>query len=314
MQKRRFIVSAALVCALAATTTVPAATFVFSATGLVRANGGAVRDFTVVQGFDSAVSSSLAAGHLVVQTSLADLLSGEGLLGGPAAGTFFQGDIATLPSGISFSAASGDPSLNSGLAGSTALFADLQGSVAGTANLYYLGDPVAGATDPNRVQFSATDVGTNADNMMVLRPVSFDSNGEAIEVRSNEKGVLEAGRFTMNLDASLGIRGVKITFIDTEGAASATTGISNIYLDGNLMAETYNIPAGGNDNEYFVGFLGSRPITSFDVDLGSINGSQTGGDGVLLDAAMIEFITIPEPGTLVLLSGGLALCGRRRRR
>ncbi|MBN2563703.1 MAG: hypothetical protein JXQ75_22525 [Phycisphaerae bacterium] len=283
--------------------------------GLIRANGQAPRDFTAVEEFDAAVDAVVPFGFQAVSTPLSDLISGEGLLGGPAAGAFFLGDTAGLPSGMWFSGVDGDAPINSGLPGSTAVFADLQGSVAGTPNIYYLGDPAYGATEANRVQFAATDIGTNADNMMVLRPVSFDDDGEAIEVTANEKGVLEAGSFRLHFDASLGVYGMKLTFIDTESDAGGVTGVFNIDVAEQRVADTFAVPAGQNDNECFVGFFGSDPITSFDVHLGKINGSQTGGDGVLLDLSRIELIQVPEPGGLwLLVVAGLSVIRKSRRR
>ena len=158
----------------------------------------------------------------------------EGLLGGPAAGAYYQGPIVELPPGLTLSAAEGYPPLNSGLAGSTAVFADLQGELAGTSNLYYLGDPAYGSSERNRIQFAPTDVGTNAEDILVLRPVSFNYAGEAIEVRPNEKGVLEAGSMRFGFDpAGPNVYGFAMIFIDTE--TDGTTRIYNITAGGQTL-------------------------------------------------------------------------------
>lgn len=315
MRKSLLVAALAAACIVQVTAQALAESIILSRTGVIRTSGQSPRNLALVHEFDALAAALMPPGAMPRHATLAELITSEGLVGGPAAGAFFQGAVAGLPAGIFFTSVAGDAPLNSGLAGSTALFADMQGQTLGTSNLYHLGSPAEGSSENNRVQFAPTDVGTNGDNMMVLRPVSFDGAGRAIEVQPGERGVLEAGRFTMHLDPSLQIVGVKITFIDTESAAAANTRITNIRLDGWQTAGQYAIPSGANDNEYFVGFLADEIVTSFDIHLGHINSAQTGGDGVVLDMALIEFIAIPEPGTLVLLAGGCAAAfGRRRSR
>ncbi len=291
-----------------------AASLTLTGSGVIRPNGSAAYNLAPMLSFDAAVDASLPVNTNAVRVTLDSLISGEGLLGGPAPGAHFTGAAVALPSGMSLTAVSGQPALNSGLANSTAVFVDLQGDVAGTHNLYYLGAPGEGNSEANRVEFKPTDVGTNADDIRVLRPVSFDNQGKAIEVRPGERGVLEAGAFRFMLDPSMNVFGMKITFIDTEANAALNTGIFNIMVNGSSVPQVFHVPTGANDNEYFVGFLADEPITSFDVRLGWINGSRDGGDGVLLDMSHIELITVPEPGSICLLASGLLVIARQTRR
>lgn len=281
-------------------------------TGVTRANGNASYNLAPIMSFDAAVAASLPPNTIANSVTLDSLLTGEGLLGGPAPGAHFSGATTMLPAGMGISAVSGQPALNSGMPNSTAVFVDLQGSMAGTSNLYYLGAPGEGNTEPNRIQFKGIDVGTNADNMRILRPVSFDSMGRAIEVQPGERGVLEAGAFRFSLDPSLNVYGMKISFIDTETNAALNTGVFNIKVNGAAVPQVFHVPAGGNDNEYFVGFFANQPLTSFDIRLGWINGNQDGGDGVLVDLTKIELMTIPEPATLLPFALALFAAAHRR--
>jgi len=294
------------------------AAIIYESTALVRPCGEAERQTGAIDEFFATVDSYTPQGQTLRITRLSDVVDEEGLLGGPAAGAYYQGPIVELPPGLTLSAAEGHPPLNSGLAGSTAVFADLQGELAGTSNLYYLGDPAYGSSERNRIQFAPTDVGTNAEDILVLRPVSFNYAGEAIEVRPNEKGVLEAGSMRFGFDpAGPNVYGFAMIFIDTE--TDGTTRIYNITAGGQTLPASYVVPAGADDNEYFVGFLSDTPLDFFDVSLGSINFWQTGGDGVLIDAQSVCFITgdepfIPEPATATLLGAAGAILLLRRSR
>lgn len=311
--KTKWGVTAALAVCLACAEGVYASDIDVVGGALIRANSLLIPDMTGVTTFNGAVQAAVPMGMVPTFTPLGSLVTGEGLIGGAPAGTLAFGSSVAAPAGITFSAASGSPALNSGLPGSTALYVDKVGSPGGTNNLYYLGPIAEGAVDSNRVQFTAT--GATTVPQTLLRPVSFDTGGQAIQTSGGEKGGLSAGKFKLSFASSLNVHGIKVVFTDTEINAAPSTGLSNIVLNGNLTGDVFGVPAGGNGNDYFLGFYSHLPLTSVEISLGWINSTMTGGDAVLMDFAKIELIqVVPEPGTFLLVAVGAALGVVRRRR